>query len=160
MSLAITGAIRGTSQEKLYQELGLESLRSRRWLRRMCYFYKLIKTQKPPNLFNLIPPKLNSFRHPSIYSAMRCRKDYLKNSFIPYVVRKWSRLSPEIRNSTSCQEFRKSILSFITLTCSWLFSIHHAVGIKLLVRLFCSSSVSLKQLRTTFYTATTSIPLV
>ena len=41
-SLAITGAIRGTCQEKLYQELGLESLRSRRWLRRMCYFYKLI----------------------------------------------------------------------------------------------------------------------
>ena len=41
-SLAITGAIRGTSQERLYQELGLESLRSRRWLRRMCYFYKLI----------------------------------------------------------------------------------------------------------------------
>ena len=31
-SLAITGAIKGTSQEKLYQELGLESLRSRRWL--------------------------------------------------------------------------------------------------------------------------------
>ena len=29
-SLAITGAIKGTSQEKLYQELGLESLRSRR----------------------------------------------------------------------------------------------------------------------------------
>ena len=29
-SLTITGAIRGTSQEKLYQELGLESLRSRK----------------------------------------------------------------------------------------------------------------------------------
>ena len=126
----------------------------------MCYFYKLIKTQKQPNLFNLIHPKLNSLRHPSTYSAMRCRKDYLKNSFIPYVVRKWNRLSPEIRNSTSCQEFRKSLLSFITLTCSSLFSIHHAVGVKLLVRLFCSSSVSLKQLRTTFYTATTSLPLV
>ena len=35
-SLAITGAIRGTSQEKLYQEFGLESVRSRRWLRCMC----------------------------------------------------------------------------------------------------------------------------
>ena len=34
-TLAITGAIRGTSQEKLYQELGLESLRSIRWLRCM-----------------------------------------------------------------------------------------------------------------------------
>ena len=30
-ALAITGAIRGTSSEKLYQELGLKSLRQRRW---------------------------------------------------------------------------------------------------------------------------------
>ena len=30
--IAITGAIRVTSSLKLYQELGLESLRSRRWL--------------------------------------------------------------------------------------------------------------------------------
>ena len=29
-SLAITGAIQGTSRSKLYQELGLESLKSRR----------------------------------------------------------------------------------------------------------------------------------
>ena len=35
VSLPITGAIRGNSQEKLYQKVGLESLRSRRWLRRM-----------------------------------------------------------------------------------------------------------------------------
>ena len=86
-SLAITGAIRETSQEKLYQELGLESLRSERWLRRMCYFYKLIKIQKPLYPFTLIPPKLNSLRHPITYSVMRCRNDYFKNSFIPYVVR-------------------------------------------------------------------------
>ena len=32
-ALAITGAIRGTSKEKLYQELGFESLKDRRWLR-------------------------------------------------------------------------------------------------------------------------------
>ena len=30
-ALAITGAIRGTSKEKLYQELGLESLKKRQW---------------------------------------------------------------------------------------------------------------------------------
>ena len=30
-ALAITGAIRGTSKEKRYQELGLESLEKRRW---------------------------------------------------------------------------------------------------------------------------------
>ena len=32
-ALPITGAIRGTSREKLYQEIGLESLRKRLWYR-------------------------------------------------------------------------------------------------------------------------------
>ena len=40
--LAITSAFSGTSKEKLYQELGFESLKSRRWLRRMFYLYKII----------------------------------------------------------------------------------------------------------------------
>ena len=30
-SLAITGAIKGSSTERLYQELGLESLQNRQW---------------------------------------------------------------------------------------------------------------------------------
>ena len=34
-SLAITGAIRGTSKENLYQELGLESLQQRYWFRKL-----------------------------------------------------------------------------------------------------------------------------
>ena len=33
--LAITSAIRGSSTEKLYQELGLESLQQRRWFRKL-----------------------------------------------------------------------------------------------------------------------------
>ena len=35
-ALAITGTIRGTSREKRYQELGLESLRKRRWYKKLC----------------------------------------------------------------------------------------------------------------------------
>ena len=45
VALAITGAIRGTDTEKLYQELGLESLRNRRKLRRLYLFYKIYKDQ-------------------------------------------------------------------------------------------------------------------
>ena len=56
VALAITGAIRGTSKEKLYQELGLESLKDRRSLRRMSYLYKIISTKLPPYLYELIPP--------------------------------------------------------------------------------------------------------
>ena len=32
--LAITGAIKGTSRERLYRELGLETLNDRRWSRK------------------------------------------------------------------------------------------------------------------------------
>ena len=133
--LAITGAIRWTFYEKRYQEISLESLRSRIWLKRMCYFYKLIKIQKPLHLFNLIPPKRNSFCHPNTYSVLRCRNDHFKNSFLPYVVREWNRLSTKIRNSTFCQEFRKYVLSFIKPICSSLIPIHRHNGVKLLVTL-------------------------
>ena len=34
--MAITGAIKGTSQLKIYNELGIESLKFRRWFRRLC----------------------------------------------------------------------------------------------------------------------------
>ena len=42
--LAITGAIRRTSKQKLSQELGLESLQLRRWCRKLCLFYNILKT--------------------------------------------------------------------------------------------------------------------
>ena len=41
VALAITGAIQGSSREKLYQELGLEHLHQRRWIKRLCLFYKV-----------------------------------------------------------------------------------------------------------------------
>ena len=54
-ALVMTGAIKGSSTEKLYQELGIEHLRSRGWFRKLCLFYKIIKGKSPPYLFNLIP---------------------------------------------------------------------------------------------------------
>ena len=38
-ALAITGAIKGTSQIKVYNELGLESLEFRRWFRKLFALY-------------------------------------------------------------------------------------------------------------------------
>ena len=105
-------------QYELYRELGLESLWSRRWLRRMCFICKLIKTQKPLYLYNLISPKLNSLLHPNTYSVMRCRNDCFKNSFIHYVVRGWDRLSNEIRFYLSLNQLALHCFLFITLLVS------------------------------------------
>ena len=54
-ALVITGAISGTSREKLYYELGFESLVSRRWYRKLCCFYKVLKTQSPRYFLEVIP---------------------------------------------------------------------------------------------------------
>ena len=45
--MAITVAIRGTSKEKIYQELGLESLQLRRWYRKLAVFYKIYENKSP-----------------------------------------------------------------------------------------------------------------
>ena len=38
---SVISAIKGTSQLKIYKELGLEPLKSRRWFRCLCTFYKM-----------------------------------------------------------------------------------------------------------------------
>ena len=44
-----------TSREKLYQELGLESLHKRRWFRKLCYLLKISKVQSPDYLSKVLP---------------------------------------------------------------------------------------------------------
>ena len=54
-ALAIMGAVRGTSREKLYQELGFESFQQRSWYRKLFCLFKIINNQSPRYLFQLIP---------------------------------------------------------------------------------------------------------
>ena len=65
-ALAITGAIKGTSREKLYQELGLEYLQQRRCMRRLCLFSKVVSTKLPAYIYDIIPSVRQSQRHPNI----------------------------------------------------------------------------------------------
>ena len=83
--LAITGAIRGTSREKLYEELGLESLQLRRWFRKLSCFYKLFKSEHPHYLFKLIPSKRSSYVTRNIHNIpfFKTRHTFFKNSFFP-----------------------------------------------------------------------------
>ena len=50
----ITGAIWGTSRIKVYQELGLESWKSCRWFRCLCYLYKIKNYGFPGYFLKLI----------------------------------------------------------------------------------------------------------
>ena len=79
--LTITGAIRGTSAEKLCQELGLESRKSIRWFRKICHFYKILNENSPSYLFDLIPNlnRLRETRHSNNIPAIHTRHNYFKN---------------------------------------------------------------------------------
>ena len=56
VALAITGAIKWNSRERLYQELGLESMKDRRWYRRLTYFYNIVNGNCPEYLENICHP--------------------------------------------------------------------------------------------------------
>ena len=45
-AIAIAGARQGTSCDKLYQELGLESLKSRRWCKHLSCMFKIMRKKK------------------------------------------------------------------------------------------------------------------
>ena len=45
----------GISREKIYSELGLESLSDRRYCRKLCFFYKIVNGYTAPYLSSYIP---------------------------------------------------------------------------------------------------------
>ena len=81
--LALTGTIRGTSKEKLYQKLGLESLQLCRWYRKFCLFYKIFKNKSPTYLFNLIPARNThySLRTSDNIPCINTKHNFFRNSF-------------------------------------------------------------------------------
>ena len=102
-ALGITGAIRGTSKEKLYQE----KIKDKRWLRRLCYLYKIVNTKQPAYLYDLIPPFQISPRNKGCIYEPFYRTVSFKNSFLPYAIMEWNKLDSEIRNADAYVSFRK-----------------------------------------------------
>ena len=98
-ALAITGAIRGTSREKLNQELGLESLRKRRWYRKLCYFLKIFNGQSPEYLFRLLSSvsKAYNIRTNDKIPLFSGKHNFFINSFFPSTVIECNNLDLKIR---------------------------------------------------------------
>ena len=113
--LAITGAIRGTSREKIYQELGLESLQLRRWYRKLCLFYKVFKNEHPKYFFHLIPVKSTPYATRTVGNIplIKAKHNFFKNSFFPSAIIAWNNLDPNLRNSKSISILKEKILNLI-----------------------------------------------
>ena len=129
--------IRGTSSEKSYQELGLESLKSRRCFWKICHFSKVLNEQSSSYLFDLIPNlnRVRETRHSNNIPAIHTRHNYFKNSFFPSTIPEWNNLDCKFRNSGSLSTFKNNLLNLIRRCANSIFNIHNPYGIKLLTRL-------------------------
>ena len=134
--LAITGAIQGTSRKCLYNELGLESLRSRRWCRKLCAIYKLLSAQCSNYLFDIIPSSESFYdTRKKQRPFFNCRTDCFKYSFFPNSLFEWSQLAPETQNSESIAAFNSKLFSFIRPSERSVFNVNDPEGVKYLTRL-------------------------
>ena len=134
-ALALTGVIKGSSKEKLYQELGFESLKDRLWMRKLCYLYKVISSKRPSYLCDMLPPLQRSQRNQGFFQPLLCRTKIFKNPFLPYTINEWNKLDPEFRRIDSYVGFRKKLLRFIKPMENKTFNIYDPLGIKLFNRL-------------------------
>ena len=136
-ALAITGAIRGTSKNKLYDELGLETLEKRRWYGKLRCFFKIFRYKCPKYLFNIILTSVSTYntRNTNNIPLFKVKHSFFRNSFFTSVVMEWSKLDLNIRNSESLNTFNETLLNFIRPSGSTVVICHYPKGVKLLTRL-------------------------
>ena len=98
-ALAITRAIRGSSREKLYQELGFESLQLRRWRKLYC-FDKIYNKQAPGYLTELIATcnEVYQTRRIANIPSLSFNHIFLKNTFSLPTILEWNQLDSSLRS--------------------------------------------------------------
>ena len=136
-ALAITSAIRGTSTEKLHNELALKTLEKRRWYRKLCCFYKVYKSHSPKYFLKIIPITVSRYntRNSNNISQFKVKQNVFRNSFFPSAVIEWNKFDLNIRNSESLNFLKNSLLKFIGPSGNSVFKCHNPRGVKLLTRL-------------------------
>ena len=135
---AITGTWKGTSRDKLYAELGWESLSCRRWSRRLSLFYKIINNLTPAYTRDPIPPLNQSnyvLRNQDVVGRIRTRTEIFKSSFYPHCLSEWNGLDPGIRLAPSVGVFKKKFASIIRPPVKSTFGIHDPTGLSYLTQL-------------------------
>ena len=136
--LAITGTFQGTSRESLYRDLGLECLQTRRWYRKMIFFYKILNSLAPKYLFDILPVSKNRYYSTRNQSNLELRQFFSRtksfsNSFFPCCVKEWNKLDTKIKNLRSLSTFKKALLVFCKTEENS--NVHNPIGVKYLDRL-------------------------
>ena len=140
--LAITGCFRGTSREKLYLELGLESLTDRRFCRRLTFFYKIANGLVPSYLSDILPREAHEEeevderrRERPPFRIPFSRTERHRSSFFPFCISEWNKLDKNIHELPSVKTFKNAISKFIRPKANSVFRVFDTKGVVFLNRL-------------------------
>ena len=122
---------------KLYHEIGLESLKFRRWFRKLCTFFKIKSTSLPSYLFDLIPKSSHMYiiRLLDDVATLYSRTGIFKYLFFPSTISEWNKLELKIRQSKTLLTFRNALMKIGTPIPKPVYNVHNPVGLKLLASL-------------------------
>ena len=120
--------------DKIYEELGWESLSRRRWFRRLVQLFKIQNDPSTPSyLKSPIPRPLENprtTRSGSKVPSIDAKRDYFKNSSYPNVIDSWNKLDSSLKQSASLSIFKSNTLKLIRPSKKSIFNIHDPKGIK------------------------------
>ena len=127
-ALAVTGAWRGTSRVKIYEELGWETLSHRRWVHRLGLFYKFIHnlspkyTREPISFRNVA----YTFRDSTPLVNIFCNTKHFGNSFYPACIKDWNKLEDHIREELTLPQFKKHLVQLVRPPAKSVFGVFEA----------------------------------
>ena len=135
-ALAVTGAWKGSSQLKLYEELGWESLSDRRKKQRQVLLFKIINNLTPAYLRDKLPPLSNPFSNESfVYREFRVKTERFRNSFFPDAIKQWNTLITDFSEMPTLEEFRSHLHALYRPLPKETYRIHDPEGLRYLFQL-------------------------
>ena len=110
----ITGATKLCSIEKLFADLGWESLQKRHNKHKLVIFYKILHGIAPTYLSDIIPPVIQdtttyNIRNAGNIKKYRVQTNLFSNSSFPSTVRAWNYLLNDIKNAPSVVSFKYNL---------------------------------------------------
>ena len=110
----ITGATKLCSIEKLFFDLGWESLQSRRNKHKLVIFYKILHCLTPDYLFDIVPPTVRetaryNLRNSEHIQNYRANTNLFLDSFFPSTIRAWNSLRNEVKEASSVAAFKHAL---------------------------------------------------
>ena len=136
-ALAISGAWKGTSAAKLYEDLGWETLAERRCYRRLLLFSKIINKMAPAYMLASVPSKYKRYRlrRQLDYDTYYCRTSKFKASFFPAVISDWTHLDKSLFELETYTGFKIAVTRIVRPSRKSTFKIHHPTGLRFLTQL-------------------------